>query len=95
MLNLLLRRGALVLVLACGVAGAAAETSLTDAVKRGDRAAITTLLRQRADKEFGVTVYEPDLTPWRRMSPAIIQALEADGTIPTGLPGRVSQMSGF
>jgi hypothetical protein len=29
------------------------------------------------------------------MSPAIIQALEADGTIPKGLPARVSQMSGF
>ena len=51
--------------------------------------------RARAEKEFGVTVYEPDLTPWRRMSPAIIQALEADGTIPKGLPARVSQMSGF
>jgi len=51
--------------------------------------------RQRAEKEFGVTVYEPDLTPWRRISPAIIQALEADGTIPKGLPARVSQMSGF
>ena len=31
--------------------------------------------RQRAEKEFGVTVYEPDLTPWRRMAPTIIQAL--------------------
>ena len=36
--------------------------------------------------QFGMT---------RRISPAIIQALEADGTIPKGLPARVSQMSGF
>jgi hypothetical protein len=42
-----------------------------------------------------VTVYEPDLTPWRSMSPKIIEALEGDGTIPKGLPARVSQMSGF
>lgn len=51
--------------------------------------------RQRAEKEFGVTVYEPDLTPWRKMSPGIIESLEADGTIPKGLPAKVSQMSGF
>jgi TRAP-type C4-dicarboxylate transport system substrate-binding protein len=51
--------------------------------------------RARAEKEFGVTVYEPDLAPWRNMSPSIIEALEGDGTIPKGLPARVSQMSGF
>lgn len=51
--------------------------------------------RQRAEKEYGVTVYEPDLTPWRKMAPTIIESLEADGTIPKGLPAKVSQMSGF
>jgi len=51
--------------------------------------------RQRAEKEFGVTVYEPDLAPWRTMAPKIIEALEADGTIPKGLPARVTQMTGF
>jgi TRAP-type C4-dicarboxylate transport system substrate-binding protein len=51
--------------------------------------------RARAEKEFGVTVYEPDLAPWRKMAPSIIEALEGDGTIPKGLPARVSQMSGF
>jgi TRAP-type transport system periplasmic protein len=51
--------------------------------------------RERAEKEYGVTVYEPDLTPWRTMAPKIIEALEADGTIPKGLPARVSQMSGY
>jgi hypothetical protein len=29
------------------------------------------------------------------MSPSIIEALEADGTIPKGLPAKVSQMTGF
>ena len=51
--------------------------------------------RQRAEKEFGVTVYEPDLTPWRQKGPSIIEALEADNTIPRGLPARISQMAGF
>jgi TRAP-type C4-dicarboxylate transport system substrate-binding protein len=51
--------------------------------------------RARAEKEFGVTVYEPDLAPWRAMAPKIIEALEGDGTIPKGLPARVSAMSGF
>jgi TRAP-type C4-dicarboxylate transport system substrate-binding protein len=51
--------------------------------------------RQRAEKEFGVTVYEPDLAPWRKMAPSIIESLEGDGTLPKGLPGRISQMSGF
>ena len=64
-----------------------------EAVPQGIRARVHREA-QRAEKEFGVTVYEPDLTPWRRMSPAIIEALEADGTIPKGLPGRVSQMPG-
>ena len=52
--------------------------------------------RQRAEKEFGVTVYEPDLdavaAQWRRRSS---RRWKADGTIPKGLPARVSQMSGF
>jgi TRAP-type transport system periplasmic protein len=51
--------------------------------------------RERAEKEYGVTIYEPDLAPWRDKAPAIIEALEADGTIPKGLPAKVSQMSGF
>jgi TRAP-type C4-dicarboxylate transport system substrate-binding protein len=51
--------------------------------------------RARAEKEFGVTVYEPDLTPWRAKAPGIIEALEADGTIPKGLPAKISQMTGF
>src|SRR5260370_22993493 len=44
--------------------------------------------RQRAEKEYGVTVYEPDLTPWRKASPAIIESLAGDGTIPKELPAK-------
>jgi hypothetical protein len=37
---------------------------------------------------------EPDLGPWRETAPAILQALEADGTIPRGLAARVMAMPG-
>jgi TRAP-type C4-dicarboxylate transport system substrate-binding protein len=48
--------------------------------------------RARAEKEFGVTVLEPDLTPWRDKAKAIVPVLEADGTIPKGLAARVAQL---
>jgi TRAP-type C4-dicarboxylate transport system substrate-binding protein len=48
--------------------------------------------RQRAEKEFGVTVFEPDLTPWRERAAAIIPMLEADGTVPKGLAARASAL---
>ena len=48
--------------------------------------------RARAEKEFGVTVLEPDLGPWREKAKAIVPALEADGTIPKGLAARVAQL---
>jgi TRAP-type C4-dicarboxylate transport system substrate-binding protein len=46
--------------------------------------------RARAEKEFGVAVLEPDLTPWREKAKAILAALEADGTIPKGLVARAA-----
>ncbi len=46
--------------------------------------------RARAEKEFGVTVLEPDLSPWREKAKAILTALEADGTIPKGLVARAA-----
>lgn len=46
--------------------------------------------RVRAEKEFGVTILEPDLTPWREKSKAILSALEADGTIPKGLVAKAA-----
>lgn len=48
--------------------------------------------RARAEKEFGVTIYQPDLTPWRAMGPSIVQALEADDTIPKGLAAKVAEI---
>ncbi len=51
--------------------------------------------RQRAEREFGVTVYEPDLAPWRAKAPSIIQSLEADNTVPKGLAARVMGMPGI
>lgn len=46
--------------------------------------------RARAEKEFGVSILEPDLTPWREKSKAILAALEADGTIPKGLVAKAA-----
>lgn len=48
--------------------------------------------RQRAEKEFGVTVLEPDLAPWREKAQAIVAALESDGTIPRGLAAKVKAL---
>ncbi len=48
--------------------------------------------RQRAEKEFGVTVLEPDLGPWRERAKAIIPMLEADGTIPKGIAARAAAL---
>ncbi len=48
--------------------------------------------RQRAEKEFGVTVLEPDLGPWRERAKAIIPTLEADGTIPKGIAARAAAL---
>jgi TRAP-type C4-dicarboxylate transport system substrate-binding protein len=46
--------------------------------------------RVRAEKEFGVTILEPDLTPWREKAKTILSNLEGDGTIPKGLVAKVS-----
>jgi TRAP-type C4-dicarboxylate transport system substrate-binding protein len=48
--------------------------------------------RGRAEKEFGVTVLEPDLTPWREKAKAILPVLESDGTIPRGLAERAGAL---
>jgi len=48
--------------------------------------------RERAEKEFGVTIHQPDLGPWRAKAPAIVEALEADGTIPKGLAAKVAEI---
>ena len=52
--------------------------------------------RQRAEKEFGVTVYEPDLTPWRRdVADASSRRWKRTARSRRGFRRRVSQMTGF
>ena len=48
--------------------------------------------RARGEKEFGMTILEPDLTPWREKAKAILASLEADGTIPKGLAERAAKV---
>ena len=48
--------------------------------------------RARAETEFKVEIHQPDLAPWRAKAPAIIEALEADGTIPKGLAAEVAKI---
>ena len=76
----------------------AQRTILRQAAKEGGQAYKNESLRgfsekrARAEKEFGVTVLEPDLAPWRDKAKAIVPVLEADGTIPKGLAARVAQL---
>ena len=51
-----------------------------------------TTKRQRAERELGVTVIEPDLAPWRERARAIVEQLEADGNLPRGLAARVGAL---
>jgi TRAP-type C4-dicarboxylate transport system substrate-binding protein len=44
----------------------------------GDKKAI-------AEKQYGVTILEPDLAPWRAKGREVLDSMEADGTIPKGL----------
>ena len=41
--------------------------------------------KAKAIKDFGVTILEPDLGPWRERSEKVIAILENDGVIPKGL----------
>jgi TRAP-type C4-dicarboxylate transport system substrate-binding protein len=51
-----------------------------------------TVKRERAEREFHVTVIEPDLAPWRARAAEIVQQLEADGALPRGLAARVGAL---
>jgi TRAP-type C4-dicarboxylate transport system substrate-binding protein len=44
--------------------------------------------KAKAVKEFGVTILEPDLAPWRRQAEAVVTKLEAEGVIPKGLAAK-------
>jgi TRAP-type transport system periplasmic protein len=74
----------------------AQRTILRQAAKEGGAAFKAESLRgysdkrTRAEKEFGVTILEPDLAPWREKSKVILTALEADGTIPKGLAAKAA-----
>jgi TRAP-type C4-dicarboxylate transport system substrate-binding protein len=48
--------------------------------------------KQKAIKEFGVTILEPDLGPWREKSQAVLVKLEAEGVIPKGLADKVKAL---
>lgn len=41
--------------------------------------------KAKAINDFGVTILEPDLTPWRALSEKVINVLENDGVLPKGL----------
>jgi TRAP-type C4-dicarboxylate transport system substrate-binding protein len=41
--------------------------------------------RAIAEKQYGVTVIEPDLAPWRAKGREVLATMEADGTVPKGL----------
>ncbi|MGE0798702.1 MAG: TRAP transporter substrate-binding protein [Lautropia sp.] len=48
--------------------------------------------REKAEKDYGVTVLQPDLGPWRAQASGIAAALERDGVIPGGLAEKVRAM---
>jgi TRAP-type C4-dicarboxylate transport system substrate-binding protein len=46
-----------------------------------------------AEKQYGVTVLEPDLAPWRAKAKDVLVKMEAEGTLPKGLAQAASQVS--
>ena len=48
--------------------------------------------KSKAEKEFGVTILEPDLAPWRKQAEAVLVKLEADGVIPKGLAAKAKAL---
>lgn len=44
--------------------------------------------KAKAVKDFGVTILEPDLAPWRKQAEAVVVKLEAEGVIPKGLAAK-------
>ncbi len=48
--------------------------------------------REKAMKEFGVQVFEPDLAPWRAKAKSIVEKLEAEGVIPRGLAAKAQAL---
>jgi TRAP-type C4-dicarboxylate transport system substrate-binding protein len=48
--------------------------------------------REKAMKEFGVQVFEPDLAPWRAKAKGIVEKLEVEGVIPKGLAAKAQAL---
>lgn len=48
--------------------------------------------KAKAVKDFGVTILEPDLAPWRQLSEQVVVKLENDGVIPKGLAAKVQAL---
>ena len=48
--------------------------------------------KAKAVKDFGVTILEPDLGPWRQRSVQVIANLESEGVIPKGLAAKVQAL---
>jgi TRAP-type C4-dicarboxylate transport system substrate-binding protein len=48
--------------------------------------------KAKAVKEFGVTILEPDLTPWRERGEQVVVKLEAEGVIPKGLAAKAKAL---
>ena len=49
--------------------------------------------RAIAEKQYGVTVLEPDLAPWRAKAKEVLAKMEAEGTLPKGLAAAASQLA--
>ena len=48
--------------------------------------------KNKAIKDFGVTILEPDLGPWRKQAEAVLVKLESDGVIPKGLAAKAKAL---
>jgi TRAP-type C4-dicarboxylate transport system substrate-binding protein len=48
--------------------------------------------KAKAVKDFGVTILEPDLTPWRKQAEGVLVKLEAEGVIPKGLAAKAKAL---
>jgi TRAP-type C4-dicarboxylate transport system substrate-binding protein len=48
--------------------------------------------KAKAVKDFGVTILEPDLGPWRKKGEQVVVKLENEGVIPKGLAAKVKAL---
>jgi TRAP-type C4-dicarboxylate transport system substrate-binding protein len=48
--------------------------------------------KAKAVKDFGVTILEPDLGPWRQRAEQVVVKLEAEGVIPKGLAAKAKAL---